>query len=269
MHRIDSSGAVAVLPAPAAVGSTVGYWSNGDPVGGIQATQLDQDWFNSVQEELVGIVVAAGLTPDKTNRAQVLTALRTLFGGNMRVFASFGTTTWTVPAGVTKVRARVWGAGGGGGVFGGGFPSGGGGGGGYAEGVYTVTPGASIAVTVGLGGVANAAGGSSSFGTYCSATGGQPGTNGTGAGVGLGGNGGIGTGGALNVIGSGGGAGIVLTSGDKAGGNGGGTFCASSTGYPWIGGAAIGGAWPGGGASGQPAAGSTASGGNGLVIIEW
>ncbi|MBX6386334.1 MAG: hypothetical protein IRZ07_25735 [Microbispora sp.] len=106
MHRIDSSGAVAVLPAAAAVGSTVGYWSNGNPVSGQPATQLDQDWFNSVQEELVGIVLDAGLTPDKTNRAQVMQALRRLYAGNVKL-VSASTVLTADDAGLVRVDASA------------------------------------------------------------------------------------------------------------------------------------------------------------------
>lgn len=99
-----------------------------------------------------------------------------------QAFSTPGTSTFTVPAGVTKVRATVIGAGGGGGgsqdsnYYGGD----GGCGGGFAMGEYTVTPGQAITVTVGSGGSANtnsngSDGGSSSFGTLASATGGSGG----------------------------------------------------------------------------------------------
>jgi hypothetical protein len=84
--------------------------------------------------------------------------------------------TFTVPAGVTIVRATVVGGGGGGAsciANGGNYVSGGGGGaGGMAIGLYTVTPAATVAVTVGAGGSAGFPGGTSSFGAFCSATGG-------------------------------------------------------------------------------------------------
>jgi len=77
---------------------------------------------------------------------------------NMQVFTSTG--TFTIPAGVTKVKVTVIGGGGG------------------------------SASTAGAGG------GTSSFGAYCSATGGARGVNGTG------GTGGTGAGGTLNILGS-------------------------------------------------------------------
>lgn len=71
--------------------------------------------------------------------------------------------TWIVPAGVTKIFAEAW-AGGGGGTG-----TGGGGGGGYVTGIITVTPGGSVAYTVGTGGAAgspNASDGGSSSVTF-------------------------------------------------------------------------------------------------------
>lgn len=108
-----------------------------------------------------------------------------------QLFTSSG--SWTVPTGVTEIRATVIGAGGGGG---GADNQNGGQGGraGVACGVYTVTVGTSLTVTVGVGGTGNnsgggSGGGTSSLGSLLSATGGGgggynngiPGSNGTGS----------------------------------------------------------------------------------------
>ena len=76
---------------------------------------------------------------------------------------------FVVPTGITSVRARVWGAGGGGGTTAAGA---GGGGGGFALRTITgLTPGTCIPVTIGAFGP-GVAGGTSSFGSFVSATGG-------------------------------------------------------------------------------------------------
>lgn len=63
------------------------------------------------------------------------------------------TTQWTVPTGVKWVRVRGWSGGGGGGGSSAGSRSGaGGGGGGYTDVSCATTPGAAIAIAVGLGG---------------------------------------------------------------------------------------------------------------------
>lgn len=119
---------------------------------------------------------------------------------NMQVFTSSG--TFTVPAGITKVKVTVVGGGGNSGSATYGSPSassssGGGGGGGAAiEIISGLSPGATISVTVG------GAGGTSSFGAYCSATGGGASPNVNGGITGTGGVGGSGSGGDINFTGS-------------------------------------------------------------------
>jgi hypothetical protein len=82
-------------------------------------------------------------------------------GGGLNNVTSFtSSTTWTVPAGITKVWARLCGGGGGRTSYYGNA----GGGGGYCEGIITTTPGASMTVTIGAGGGTNVSGGTSSFG---------------------------------------------------------------------------------------------------------
>ncbi|WP_256222646.1 phage tail protein [Pseudomonas sp. Pf153] len=120
-------------------------------------------------------------------------------------YKAAGVYQWTVPANVWKVFAEVRG-GGGSGAFGAlETGAGGGGAGGVSHRLVSVTPGSTITVTVGAGGAyvtaANTVGnpgGSSSFGTHCSATGGAGGLviGGAGAGYGSGGdfNGALGAG---------------------------------------------------------------------------
>ena len=191
---------------------------------------------------------------------------------NIEYFTSSG--TFNVPSGISRLKIRLWGGGGGSGSSGatGAGAPGGGGGGGYSEGIFSVTAGSAITVTVGAGGIAPSApggaggtGGTSSFGSYLSATGG---IGGAGNATGSAGGGGSGTGGSLNLTGSQASTGNNGTS--ALGGSGGGApFGASGTGGAT--GISTGGQVPGGGAG---AAGSTVSGqgyagGAGLVIVEW
>jgi hypothetical protein len=84
---------------------------------------------------------------------------------NHVTFTSVGSSTWTVPAAVIRIRVEAWGGGGG--------PSGNGsaGGGGYATAIFTVTPAGNVSYTVGgggLGGNPGITGGTStvSFGSF-------------------------------------------------------------------------------------------------------
>src|ERR1043166_5799930 len=57
--------------------------------------------------------------------------------------------TWTVPAGVTQIKIKLWGAGGAGGNY---VFNDIGGGGGFAEAILKVTPGEALTIIVGAGG---------------------------------------------------------------------------------------------------------------------
>ncbi len=179
----------------------------------------------------------------------------------IQVFLTGG--TFIGPPGVFAAKARVWGGGASGAGATTGTASGGGSGAGYAEGVYAITPGQSVTVTVGAGGAGASAGsagnngGASSFGAFASATGGYGGV------VGLGQNSvGTGTGGALNVAG---GAGIGPAG--SLGGTGGPSFGSSSA---WASAqSGSGGVFPGGGGGGANGAYGTGPGAAGLVVVEW
>ena len=101
--------------------------------------------------------------------SQIYNPISGVFGtGRMQIFGGNGTTTatytWTVPPGVGAVRARCFGGGGG-------HANGTGGGAFTMKAIYDLTGVTSVAITVGAGG-SSSAGGTSSFGSYCSATGG-------------------------------------------------------------------------------------------------
>ena len=129
MHRIDVPSAATSLPAPSAYG-TPGYFQEGNPLTGVDATIVDEDWTNAVQEELVAIVLAAGIALDKTNRAQVLAAIRSLIGAIPHGSQTISATGWfTVPAAVIEVE--IWAGGSGSWASVSGTSGGGGSGGGY------------------------------------------------------------------------------------------------------------------------------------------
>lgn len=193
---------------------------------------------------------------------------------NIQTFAVSG--TFNVPAWCSKVKVRLWGGGGGGGGTNGTTAAGSGGnGGGYAEGVYSVTPGAAIPVTVGAAGTAGSIGGSggtggtSSFGALASATGG-------GGGIGINSGGapgntttfGNGVSGSTNITGQGAAGGFNL-GGTYQGSGGGGAFGTPSS-AAQVGAAGFNGLFPGG--AGGGAAGGNFGGGagaSGLVIVEY
>jgi len=204
--------------------------------------------------------------------------------------------TFTVPAGVTAIKVYL--VGGGGAGAGAAVTSsttysagvGGGGGGGLISYITGLTPGNTVSVTVGAGGTgtsggAGSSGGTTSFGSYCSATGGAGGSSVISRTVTVsgsttssaGGTGGSPTGGTYNMQASGNAAGAVtITSNTPAccapqvtvSGNGG-AFGAVSHFVPFF----LSGTYGNGGSgavNGYSHAASTGNSGQaGAVLIEW
>lgn len=76
MHRIDTPTA-----QKDKFGAGKNGFTRGNPQTGTPATDLDDDYFDTLQEELAGVVEAAGIAPDKTKRNQLLEALFRLGAG--------------------------------------------------------------------------------------------------------------------------------------------------------------------------------------------
>lgn len=240
--------------------------------GNDTAAQTD---LTSVGRDIIG----------KNTIADILTYLQlgeSTFGAqNCVVFDKAGVSTWTVPDIVKKgrrVRVRVVGGGGSGG-----YPEinttnpaggGGGGGGGVSESVIDLTGISTVTITVGSGGTGQNTsasngrpGGTSSFGSYLSATGGD------GGGQVSGGGGGTGVGGKINTsLGPGSpGASLITTVNSSVGGTGGGPGGNGQV-LDSAENVAKGAKGPGGGGSGlatKTAGGVTGAGYSGIVIIYW
>ncbi|EPO6170648.1 hypothetical protein ACUCFM_004719, partial [Escherichia coli] len=144
MHRIDTKTA-----QKDKFGAGKNGFTRGNPQTGTPATDLDDDYFDMLQEELCSVVEASGASLEKGRHDQLLTALRALllsrknpfgdiksdgtvktalenldlgestFGAqNCVVFDKAGVSTWNVPDIVKKgrrVRVKVIGGGGSGG----------------------------------------------------------------------------------------------------------------------------------------------------------
>lgn len=89
MHRIDSSTA-----------TPDNRFTEGDPTIPVPATTVTDDWLNAVQEELIAILAAANITPDKANNAQVLAAIQRLIADKTGI-AKVGVNGLVNPDGVT------------------------------------------------------------------------------------------------------------------------------------------------------------------------
>jgi len=184
-------------------------------------------------------------------------------------YATAGTFTWTKPEGCTKITVKVTGGGGGAAGY---CESGGAGG--YAEKEIDATNLTTVTVTVGAGGnsvgyyTGAGNGGTSSFGSFLTATGGYGANQQYSH---SGGTGGVGSGGQINLYG-GSGTGHGNSHGYYPGGTGGGSF--------WGGSSTVRrdttstklytGAWGSGGPGGRTddgGGGSVAYGENGIVVV--
>ncbi|MHC5131768.1 hypothetical protein ACYSTU_11540 [Pseudomonas glycinis] len=219
------------------VGLVDGRFVDENPVAGTPGSLIPAVWGNSVTQEILNVIKAAGLTPDEAKTDQLASAIgalvdftklkntpTTLAGYGItdavgrllavRQIETVGITVYKPNPKAKRIRVRLVGAGGSGGGCGP-VPAGtqilggGGGSGGYAESLYDVTTQmlAGVPVSLGAGGaVSNStglAGGGASFGAYMSVSGGGGGqklaivTSATSSGFIQGGVGGTVTGGNL------------------------------------------------------------------------
>lgn len=219
-------------------------------------------------------------TGDTALQVQVTALQAAGAGSRVAGYATPGTQSFVVPAGVTNIRFEVWGGGAGGGVndnpySGFGLPNGyGGGGGGHAFGTIDTTPGETLTINVGAGGAANGNGALSDIKRGAATLA-----------IGYGGTSNVGGSAAVNSPATG--VAMTAPTAAPAGTQGGAApkigFAANGTGSPRGGAggqggqrsdntpeqAAVAGTAPGGGGGGGRTAGLTGVGGAGLVILTY
>ncbi|MFV4846737.1 phage tail protein [Edwardsiella tarda] len=89
MHRIDTPNA-----QKDKFGAGKNGFTRGNPQTGTPATELDDNYFDSLQEEIIGVIEFASILLDKSDRGQLLKALRKLFQANdLTLTALAGLTT--------------------------------------------------------------------------------------------------------------------------------------------------------------------------------
>lgn len=193
---------------------------------------------------------------------------------SIQIFETAGNFTWTRPTGIKRIRVYVTGGGGGGGSHNSDDAQGGGGAGGTAIKLIDVSSVSSVAVTIGSGGTGSAGntnaggsdGGTSSFGAYCTATGGSRPVNWAG-----GGRGGSASGGDINLYGADGHGGNIDGGGnEETGGNGGNSFWGGSGagGSYWIARGTSRGWGCGGAGTHATSSDSGSNGMSGVVVVE-
>lgn len=226
--KATSGGLISLVPTNTSSNFTMTVPANTSTLVDLNSTQTLSNKSISGNLSVSGDVISNG---------QTLTAFREKVWS---YYTSSG--TYTVPTGVTSIRAYAGGAGGTGGPGTVTQSGGGGGGGGFAFGNIAVTPGASVTITI-SGGVATLVYGGTTMLTA------NPGTNGA-----FGGSGSGGTSSKHASVTSGGN--YTGGSGGASGGGGGGS-CASPLGNGYTGGG------PNGGGAGIGGGGGTGGGGAG------
>lgn len=98
MHRIDGDGHVG------------NAFADLDPETSTEGTVMTADWANAVQEEIAGVVEAAGMTLDKEDNTQLNTALQETYGAKGAPNTWTGVNTFTSPVvapNTVKVKALI------------------------------------------------------------------------------------------------------------------------------------------------------------------
>jgi len=111
MFRIDGTDNVAVKPAKSAVG-TQGYFRKADTTTSTRGTVVTTDWLNAVQDEIAGVIEAAGLVLNKADDGQLEDALKAWveIAGVISDLADTGSVSTThtrVVVGSTNSRAQA------------------------------------------------------------------------------------------------------------------------------------------------------------------
>lgn len=77
MHRIDNKSAAKVMPVIGAIGPHPNhYFTHGDPLTNVMATQVDHDFLNSIQENICYAIEQLGTVLDKADSTQLYDAIQ-------------------------------------------------------------------------------------------------------------------------------------------------------------------------------------------------
>lgn len=96
MFQIDGAGIVNAKPARTALG--IPGWYNQSP-GSSPGTVVTGEWLNMIQGEVLSVLDAAGVVPDKADDSQLLQAIRKIVAGVVPTGVKVGFTGRNAPAG--------------------------------------------------------------------------------------------------------------------------------------------------------------------------
>lgn len=79
MYGLDNASGVNVMPKPAPVSSATPLWFT-EGGAGLAASYPGQDWFNMIQAELLNVLTAGGVKPEKGKLTQLAEAISKIVG---------------------------------------------------------------------------------------------------------------------------------------------------------------------------------------------
>jgi hypothetical protein len=97
MFPIDNATATASLPTPTAPG-TPGFFTDGSPGSGVPATIVPAEWFNGIQQEILNVLAAASITPDKAVYNQLAAAIAAINGADLTPYETIAAAAATYTA---------------------------------------------------------------------------------------------------------------------------------------------------------------------------
>jgi len=109
MYWIDNNTGIPTPPStPAVVSPSKRYFTNGG--AGVQPSTPEDFWFHMVQEELLGILTLAGVTPDKSDLNQVAKAIQSIAFSAYPVGAPIPWPTAVPPSGCLAMTGQSFSA---------------------------------------------------------------------------------------------------------------------------------------------------------------
>ncbi|WP_244136970.1 hypothetical protein [Burkholderia pyrrocinia] len=103
MDRLIASNSVPQAQADTAPATgTPQFATDGNPASNVPATRWPAYAFNAIQEELIAVLTAAGITPDRMNNAQIAAAIQAMITQSAAMIGSMRNLTMSVPAASTS-----------------------------------------------------------------------------------------------------------------------------------------------------------------------
>ncbi|ELW7372110.1 phage tail protein, partial [Yersinia enterocolitica] len=107
MFHLDNETGVPVMPnLPPVQSNTTKWFTEGG--NGIPPSWPGEAWFNIIQAEILNVLAAAGITPDKENLSQLSEAITTLISSDSNNFLKVANNLSEIEAAGPAAVAAAW-----------------------------------------------------------------------------------------------------------------------------------------------------------------